>query len=78
MQDDLRLNMFSDIGLKSKHNTIDTFETFDRFFFAFGWFSAINELTVVPTGDVPSFVQLSNSSHLLNCINEIIQEIPED
>ena len=31
--------------------------TFDRFFLAFGRFPAINELTVVPTGDVPSFVQ---------------------
>ena len=30
------------------------------FFFAFGRFPAINELTIVPTGDVPSFVQLSD------------------
>ena len=36
MQDDLRLNMFSDIDLKSKHNKREIFETFDRFFFAFG------------------------------------------
>ena len=33
---------------------------FDRFFFAFGRFPAINELTVVPTGDVPSFVGSSD------------------
>lgn len=35
-------------------------QTFDRFFFVFGRFPAINELTIVPTGDVPSFVQLSD------------------
>ena len=60
MKDDLRLNMFSDIDLKSEHNTKEIFETFDRFFFAFGRFPAMNELTVVPTGDVPSFVQSSD------------------
>ena len=29
----------------------------DRFFFAFGRFPTINELIIVPTGDVPSFVK---------------------
>lgn len=35
-------------------------QTVDRSFFAFGRFPAINELTIVPTGNVPSFVQLSD------------------
>ena len=60
MQNDLKFNMFSDIDLKSEDNTKEIFETFDRFFFPFGRFPAMNELTVVPTGDVPSFVQSSD------------------
>ena len=52
MKDNLRLNMFSDIDLKSEHNTKAIFETFDRFFFAFGRFPAMNELTVVQSSDV--------------------------
>ena len=31
--------------------------TFDRFFFAFGRFPAIDNLAVIPTGEVPSFVK---------------------
>ena len=59
MQDGLRLNLFSNIDLKNKPNTSEILQTFDRFFFAFGRFPAINKLTVVPTGDAPSFVALS-------------------
>ena len=58
-QDDLRLNLFSNIVLNNEHNTSEILQTFDRFFFAFGRFPAINKLTVVPTGDAPSFVTSS-------------------
>ena len=39
-------------------NIREILETFDRFFFAFARFPAINELIYVPTGDGPSFVKL--------------------
>ena len=52
--------MLSDIDLKNQHETKEIFETFHRFFFAFGRFPAVNKLTVVPTGNVPSFVQSSD------------------
>ena len=55
----LRLNLFSNINLKNEPNTSEILQTFDRFFFALGRFLAVNELTVIPTGDVPSFVQSS-------------------
>ena len=60
MQDGLRLNLYSYIDLKNEPNTREILQIFDRFCFAFGRFPAINKLTVVPTGDVPSFVQSSN------------------
>ena len=60
MQDDLRLNLFSNIYLKNKPNTSEILQKLDRFFFAFGRFPAINELIVIPTSDVPSFVQSSD------------------
>ena len=60
MQDDVRLNLFSNIDLKNEPNTSKILQTFDRCFFAFGRFPAINELIVVATGDVPSFVQSSD------------------
>ena len=60
MQDDLRLHRLSDIDLKNKHNAREIFETFDRFFFTFGRFPGINDLKVLATGDVSSFVQSSN------------------
>ena len=59
-QDDLRLNLFSNIVLNNEPNTSEILQTFDRFFFAFGRFPAINKLTVVPTSDAPSFVTSSD------------------
>ena len=76
MQDDLRTNFFSNIDLNNEPNTSEILQTFDGFFFSFGTFPAINGLTVVPIGDVPSFSQ--SSDYLLNCIKDIIQVIPED
>ena len=55
--DDLRLNLYSNIDLKSEVDTREILEIFDKFFFAFGRFPATNELIIVPTGDVPSFVK---------------------
>ena len=60
MQGDLRLNLYSDIDLKNESNTSEILQTFDRFFFAFGGFAAFNELAIVSTSDVPSFVQSNN------------------
>ena len=57
IQDDLRLNLYSNDDLKNELNTREILETFDRFFFAFGRFPAINELIIVLTGDVLSFVK---------------------
>ena len=57
IQNYLRLNLYSNIDLKNEVNTREVLETSDRFFFAFGRFPAINELMIVPTGDVPSFVK---------------------
>ena len=52
--------MFSKIDLKNDPNTSEILQTFNRFFFALGRFPAFNELTVVPMGDVPNFVQSSD------------------
>ena len=52
--------MFFNIDLKNEYNASEILQTFDRFFFAFGRFPAVNELIVVPTGDVPSFVEFSD------------------
>ena len=60
MQDDLRSNLYSNIDLKNEPNTREILQTFDRFFFAFGRFPAINKLTIVRTGNIPSFVKSSN------------------
>ena len=60
MEDDLRLNLYSSIDLKNEPNTKEIMHTFDRFFFAFGRLPEINKLTVVPTGDMPSFVRSSD------------------
>ena len=57
MEDYLRLNLYSSIDLKNESNAKEIRHTLDRFFFGFGRFPAINELTtIVPTGNVPSFI----------------------
>ena len=57
LEDDLRLNLYSSIDLKSDTDTKEILHTFDRFFFTFGRFPTINELTIIPMGYVPSFVR---------------------
>ena len=52
--------MFSNIDLKNEPNASEILQTFDRFFFAFGRFLAINQLAAISIGDVPSFVQLND------------------
>ena len=42
MEDDLKLNLYSSINLKNESNTKEIMHKFDRFFFAFGRFPAIN------------------------------------
>ena len=53
----MRLSLYSFIDSKNEPNTKEILHAFDRFFFAFGRFPAIKELTIVPTDDVPSFVR---------------------
>ena len=60
MEHDLSLNLYSFLYLINEPNTKEIMHTFDRFFFTFGRFPAINELTTVPTDDVRSFVQSSD------------------
>ena len=60
LQDDLSLNLYANIDLKNDSYTREILQAFDRFIFAFGRFPAINELTIIPTADVPSFVKSSD------------------
>ena len=60
MEDDLRLNLYSFIDLKNEPNIKEIIHTFNRFLFAFGRFPAIIKLKIVPGGNVPSFVKLSD------------------
>ena len=60
IQNDIRLNLFSGIDSKTEQHPSEILIVFDRFFFLCGRFPAINEPTVVPTGDVPDFVKLKD------------------
>ena len=60
MEEDLTLNHYSFIDLKNEYNTEEVMHTFNKFFFAFGRFPAINDLVIIPTGEVPSFFNSSN------------------
>ena len=57
IQGDIRLNLFVNIDLRNGQNPNEILKIFDRFFFKFGRFPTINELTVVLTGDVLDFVK---------------------
>ena len=78
MEDDLRLNLYSSLDLKNEHNTKEIMDTFDRYFFAFDGFPAINELTIIPIGDVPSFFPSSDIFYLLSYIKKLVRLILED
>ena len=58
MEEDLIVNHYSFIDLK-KYNTEEGTHTSDRFSFAFGRFPAVNDLAVIPTGELSSFVKPS-------------------
>ena len=60
MEEDLSLNHYSFINLKKEYNTEEVMHTFNKFFFAFGRFPAVNNLDTIPAGEVPSFVKSSN------------------
>ena len=55
IQDDISLNLSLNAYLKNEQNSNEILR-YLIVFFKFGRFPAINELTVVPTGDVPKFV----------------------
>ena len=60
MEDNLTLNLYSFIDLKNEYNTQEIMHTFNRFLFTFGRFPAINNLAIIPTVEVPSFVKSSD------------------
>ena len=60
MEEDLTLNLYSFIDLKNEYNMEEIMHTFNRFFFTFGRFPAINNLAIIPTVEVPSFVKSSD------------------
>ena len=78
MQDHLRLNLYSYVDLKNEPNARKILQTFDRFFFAFGRFPAINEMTIVPTAMCLVLFNRATSSCLLNCIKDLNRVIQED
>ena len=57
---DLTLKHYSFIDLKNEYNTEKVMRTCDRFFFAFGIFPAFNDLAIISTEEVPSFVKSSD------------------
>ena len=64
MQDNLRSNLYPNIDLKNEPNAREILQTFDRFFFAFGRFPAINELIIVPDNSSVKSSDVSSTSEL--------------
>ena len=57
MEDDININLFSNIELKNEHDPAEIFKTFDTFFYRSGRFSAVEKLAVIPRGSIPSLVR---------------------
>ena len=57
MEDDININLFSNIELKNEQDRAENFKTFNPFFYKFGRFSAVEKLAVIPRRSVPSFVK---------------------
>ena len=57
MEDDININLFSNIELKNEQDLAEIFKTFDIFFDKFGRFPAVEKLAVILSGSIPSFVR---------------------
>ena len=57
MEEDLTLNHCFFINLKNEYNTEEIMYTFNKLSFTLGSFPATNNLAIIPTGGVPSFVK---------------------
>ena len=60
MEDDININLFSNIELKNEQDPAEIFKTFDPFFYKFGRYPAAEKLAVIPHGSIPSFVKTDN------------------
>ena len=60
IEKDLRLNLYSFIDIQNEANPEELFHASDQFFYRFGRFPGSNNLLVVPTGEIPYFVQSEN------------------
>ena len=60
IEKDLRLNLHSFIDIQNEANPEEIFHASDQFFYRFGRFPGSNNLLVVPTGEIPYFVQSEN------------------
>ena len=57
MEDDININLFSNIEIKNEQNPAEIFKIFETFFYKFGRFPAVEKLAVIPHGSIPSFVR---------------------
>ena len=61
----LRLNFNSLIDISNESSSEEIFHAFEQFYYRFGRFSGSNYLLVVPTGEIPYFV---NSENIISLI----------
>ena len=60
MEDDININLFSNIELKNEHDPAKIIKLFDNFFYKFSRFPAVEKLAVIPWGSIPSFVRTND------------------
>ena len=60
MEDDININLFSNIDLKNEQDPAEMFKIFDTFFYKSVRFPALEKLAVIPWGSIPSFVKTDN------------------
>ena len=75
MEDDININLFSNIDLKNEQDPAEIFKNFDAFFYKFGRLPAVEKLTVIPRGSTPSFVKTDNILSPFDAINELNKSI---
>ena len=59
-EDDLKINFFTFLDVKNDPNVEEIFHVFDQFYFKFGRFPGQNGFIIVPTGDLPWFIETEN------------------
>ena len=57
VENDLNINLYSNIDIKNEQSPAEIFKLFDKFILNFSTFPAVDTLAIVPTGVVPSFVK---------------------